>query len=417
MILIPRPPKKGETTRKALAVLLAFGLAILVHGALVGIVVLSSLVKLDIPPLTHKPKPSTKPVVLRGLTAEQFEQNRGAANDNIRDERKVIAKKPKLEEKKRDPEKIPPGQVVDTPPGNKQIDENAKFVSETDNKVAKETKAKDQSQLYRNATPQRTSTQKNDAQGDSESDKASIAGNNGMGTDDRPLKDTAELAKLAMKVPDIKKQQEVELKKPDSEGPGLQVSNRDERQAIKGNSDRWSLTPGASGADSDASSGHVGQPGAPNLLPSPAVLDKIAGAAPNDYLKDTDEGEGTYLNTRQWKYASFFNRVKQSINNHWNPGDQLRLRDPTGQIYGGRDRYTILAVTLDEKGRLKDTYVEKSSGLDFLDLEAVKAFERAQPFPNPPPGLLAADSTVKFQFGFMLELGGRPGLRLFRSGQ
>ncbi|PZR17709.1 MAG: energy transducer TonB [Archangium gephyra] len=401
-----------------MAVLLSFGLAIVVHGALVGLVVLSSLVKWDLPPLAHKPKASNKPVVLRGLTAEQFEQNRGPASaQTIRDERKVIAKKPKLEEKKKEPEKIPPGQVVDTAPGNNQVDEKAKFVSETDNKVAKETRAKDQSQTYRNAAPQRTSNQKIDTNGDAQADKPSIAGNNGLGTDDRPLKDVAELSKLTMKVPDIKKQQEIELKTSDAEGPGLQVSNREERDAIKGNSDRWSLTPGASGADSDASSGHVGQPGAPNLLPSQAVLDKIAGAAPNDYLKDTDEGDGTYLNTRQWKYASFFNRVKQSINQHWNPGDQLRLRDPSGQIYGGRDRYTILAVTLDQNGRLKDAYVEKSSGLDFLDLEAVKAFERAQPFPNPPPGLLAQDSTVKFQFGFMLELGGRPGLRLFRSGQ
>jgi hypothetical protein len=48
-------------------------------------------------------------------------------------------------------------------------------------------------------------------------------------------------------------------------------------------------------------------------------------------------------------------------------------------------------------------------------VEAVKAFERAQPFPNPPPGLLATDQTVKFQFGFFLELTGRPGMRLFRS--
>lgn len=418
MILVPRAERKGERTRRVLVLLLTFGLAVGVHVALLGVVVLSSLVKWDLPPQPPRAaKPSNKPVVLRGLTAEQFEQNRGPASENIRDERKVVAKKPKPEEKKKEPEKVPPGQVVDTAPGNNQVDEKAKFVSETDNKVAKETKAKDQSQMYRNAAPQRTSNQKNDAQGQSDSDKLSIAGNNGMGTDDRPLKDSTELSKLAMKIPDIKKQQEIDLKKPDSEGPGLQVANREERAAMKGNSDRWSLTPGSQSADSDASSGHVGTPGAPNLLPSPTVLDKIAGAAPNDYLKDTDEGEGTYLNTRQWKYASFFNRVKQSINQHWNPADQLRLRDPSGQIYGGRDRYTILAVTLDEKGRLKEAAVEKSSGLDFLDLEAVKAFERAQPFPNPPPGLLAADSTVRFQFGFMLELGGRPGLRLFRSGQ
>ena len=55
--------------------------------------------------------------------------------------------------------------------------------------------------------------------------------------------------------------------------------------------------------------------------------------------------------------------------------------------------------------------------VDFLDLEAIKAFERAQPFPNPPPAILAMDQTVRFQFGFFLELSGRPGMRLFRSNQ
>lgn len=396
-----------------LVVLLSLVLAVSVQLALVALVVLSSIIKWDVPPRPIPPL-SNKPVTLRGLTAEQFEKNRGPAAENVRDERKVIAKK--AEEKKKEPPPTPPGQVVDTPPGNNEVDEKAKFVSETDNKVQKETKAKDQSQDYRNAANRRTATQKIESEGVSDVNQLSIAGNNGMGNDDRPVKE-AELQQLAMKVPDIKKQQEIALKSPSDTGPGVNVANQEEREAMRGNSDRWALTPGARKAIEEASAGHVGLEGHPNLLPSAAILDKVTGAAPNDYLKDTDEGDGTYLNTRQWKYASFFNRVKQGINQTWHPAEQLRLRDPSGQIYGGRDRYTLVSVTLDQDGRLKDAFVEKSSGVDFLDLEAVKAFERAQPFPNPPPGLLAADSTVRFQFGFMLELGGRPGLRLFRSNQ
>lgn len=391
---------------------LSLVLALGVQLALVGLVMLSSLLKWDVPPLKVPPQQS-RPVTLRGLTQEQFEQNRGQSANNVRDEREVVAKK---DEKKKEPPPTPPGQVVDTAPGNNQVDEKAKFAAETDNKVAKETKAKDQSQDYKNAAPRRTSNKQIDSEGVSDANQLSIAGNNGMGNDDRPVKE-AELTKLAMKVPDLKKQQEIALKAPTDDGPGVNVANREEREAMKGNSDRWGLTPGGLKALEEASAGHIGLEGHPNLLPSAAVLDKVTGAAPNDFLKDTDEGDGTYLNTRQWKYASFFNRVKQSINQHWHPAEQLRLRDPSMQIYGGRDRYTVVNVTLDANGRLKDTWVEKSSGVDFLDLEAVKAFERAQPFPNPPPGLLTADSTVKFQFGFMLELGGRPGLRLFRSNQ
>ena len=137
-----------------------------------------------------------------------------------------------------------------------------------------------------------------------------------------------------------------------------------------------------------------------------AFMDDLTGVA---------AGDGTFLNTREWKYASFFNRVKQSVGMHWNPNQQLQRRDPTGGTYSGKDRYTLLNVVLDERGNVTDVTVQKSSGLDFLDMEAIASFQKAQPFPNPPSGLLDGDSRVKFQFGFFLEMGGGPRMRLFRQ--
>jgi TonB family protein len=127
------------------------------------------------------------------------------------------------------------------------------------------------------------------------------------------------------------------------------------------------------------------------------------------------EGEETFLNTSEWKYASFFNRVKQAVGTHWDPNSPLRQRDPTGQIYGGRDRYTLLSITLDAQGALREVHVEKSSGVDFLDEAAIAAFQKSQPFPNPPPGLLEKDNAIHFQFGFFMEFGGGPRMRLFRN--
>jgi TonB family protein len=94
----------------------------------------------------------------------------------------------------------------------------------------------------------------------------------------------------------------------------------------------------------------------------------------------------------------------------------LRQRDPTGASFGNRDRYTVLSVTLNENGRIKDMFVEKSSGLDFLDMEAMKSFERSQPFPNPPPGLLGPQKSARFSFGFYLEMGPGARMRIFRQG-
>ena len=45
-------------------------------------------------------------------------------------------------------------------------------------------------------------------------------------------------------------------------------------------------------------------------------------------LKDVEEGDGTFLSTKEWKYSGFFNRVKQSVGTHWNPNRVLRTRDP-----------------------------------------------------------------------------------------
>lgn len=390
--------------------LAALVLTIGVHAAIVGLLVFSALMGWS--GGSDRPAPS-KPVTLRGLSADQWAKNRG--KDAPPDQRSPLAKTdvPKRPDAKK-PEEAPKGQIVDVAPGNGEVDENAKYVAETNNKAQKETRAKEQTAFYRNAMPQRTAPQRIDGNGTDVAAKAQRSGNDGLGDDDRPLRDKP--AKLALEVPDVKKQQEIALKAPSTDGPGIMVANRGEAEELKGNSNRLNLSPGAPSPDGEeASAGRQGQPGVLNLLPSPAVVDKITGAAANDHLQDVEEGDGTYLSTREWKYASFFNRVKQSVGQQWNPAQQLRLRDPTGNVYGGRDRYTLLSITLDDQGRLKDAYVEKSSGLDFLDLEAVKAFERAQPFPNPPPGILASDATVRFQFGFFLEMTGRPGMRLFRS--
>ena len=120
-------------------------------------------------------------------------------------------------------------------------------------------------------------------------------------------------------------------------------------------------------------------------MPSTAALDKIIGAAPNDHLKDVEQGEGTFLNTREWKYATFFNRVKQAVGRNWDPNEPLRQRDPTGEIYGGRDRYTILDITLGGDGLVKDIKVQRSSGVDFLDEAAIVSFRAPSPSPTRRP--------------------------------
>jgi TonB family protein len=52
---------------------------------------------------------------------------------------------------------------------------------------------------------------------------------------------------------------------------------------------------------------------------------------------------------------------------------------------------------------LKNVSVTRSSGVEFLDKEACEAFQRAQPFPNPPKQLIK-DGEISFAFGFHVEM-------------
>lgn len=394
--------------------LLALALALLGHVAFVGLVLLLSYVQVNLP--GGEPRPVRRPtsVAVRPLTADQWSKNRGQQSPQTKPQ---VTERPRVQDKKEEKkpeEKNPKGQVVDVAPGNDQESPDAKYLAEHNNTTQKETRARDQTPFYKNAMPQRTAPQEQKGQPQEQVQSPRISGNNGMGADDRPVAQGGR--KPTFEIPDARRKQEVAVKTdPTSPGPGVTVENQNASDELVGNSKRLRIQPGEGEDGEEGSAGRVGTPGMAALMPTQAAMDKIIGAAPNDHLRDAEEGDETLLNTREWKYASFFNRVKQSVGMHWNPNQQLQVRDPSGSMYTGKDRYTLLTIILDERGQVKDIQVDKSSGLDFLDMEAVSSFKRAQPFPNPPSGLLGQDATVRFQFGFFLEMGGGPRMRLFRQ--
>lgn len=114
-------------------------------------------------------------------------------------------------------------------------------------------------------------------------------------------------------------------------------------------------------------------------------------------------GDVTLLNARSFKYFAFFERIKKRVRAEWDPATVYRARDPYGRIYGTRDRLTVLAVELDREGRVSRMEVFRSSGLPFLDKEALRAMKKAAPFLNPPRGLMDEDGKIRFKFGFLLD--------------
>ena len=123
-----------------------------------------------------------------------------------------------------------------------------------------------------------------------------------------------------------------------------------------------------------------------------------------DHLQEIEEGDETALNTRAFRYAYFFNRIKREVSRQWRAAEAHRRNDPTGRRFGVQDRLTLLSLTLNADGSLAEIELVKGSGLGFLDQAAMRAFYAAQPFPNPPPGLIEEDGKIRFRFGFFLEI-------------
>jgi TonB family protein len=167
---------------------------------------------------------------------------------------------------------------------------------------------------------------------------------------------------------------------------------------------------GEGGAGGSRTAGQLDE----RLALAPSTVAKVLGKPVGQGIDDVEEGDGTFLSTRSWKYATYFNRIRESVGNSWRPNKEISRRDPDGSLYFFKDRLTVLSVTLDDKGGLKDVRVVRSSNVDFLDRIAVEAFEKAQPFTNPPTGLVNAQGEIKYVLGFEVY-GARPGLHLFRG--
>lgn len=127
----------------------------------------------------------------------------------------------------------------------------------------------------------------------------------------------------------------------------------------------------------------------------------------NDYLKDVQVGLETLLNTREFKYYSYYNRIRKQLSQHW----EGRVREKLTKLFKegrapaatNKDRITKLMIVLNDRGTLVRVQILSDSGVRDLDDAAIEAFRAAAPFPNPPKGIVEGDGTVKIRWDFVLE--------------
>ncbi|MEN0057238.1 MAG: TonB family protein [Bdellovibrio sp.] len=128
----------------------------------------------------------------------------------------------------------------------------------------------------------------------------------------------------------------------------------------------------------------------------------------NDYIKDVEVGLETVLNTREFKYYSYYNRIRKQLAQHW----EGRVREKLSKLFKegrapaatNKDRITKVIVVLNDRGTLVRVQVLSDSGVRDLDDAAIEAFRAAAPFPNPPKGIVESDGTVKIRWDFVLEV-------------
>jgi TonB family protein len=365
---------RERPARRAAAALLA---SILLNSLAFLLLVRAGAFRIDAPPAR---------VSLAPVSAARWAANRAIAPGTARPPPAAPAAPAKPAP---DPEREARGQVVDVAPSPSSTPpRNSRFLSDRANSVEKETRARSRQLGERVlAYPSAPGVQAPPPPGQGGRSDRAAPGAEGRPGEERQA---AAMPKVAV-------------------APAAPGQDGDRGPALAP-----APAPGAGPpAEGEGGERRSGAPGDRSLI-TPGTLARIAGGPGPDRLDGVEEGDGTFLNTRSWKYATYFNRIKQAVAAAWDPLTPLDARDPDRSMFGYKDRFTLLGVTLDDAGRVKSLVVEQTSGADFLDRAALSAFQSAQPFVNPPRGLADGNGEIRFSFGFFLEVG-RQGLRVYRA--
>lgn len=129
-------------------------------------------------------------------------------------------------------------------------------------------------------------------------------------------------------------------------------------------------------------------------------------SATNDYLKDVKPDMQTMLNTREFVYYTYYQRIRAQLRQYWEPSIREKVKRIFAQgrsIASTSDHITKVIIVLNKEGNLIKVQVVENSGVYDLDEAAVEAFKAAEPFPNPPKGMVEEDGTIKIRWDFILE--------------
>lgn len=125
-----------------------------------------------------------------------------------------------------------------------------------------------------------------------------------------------------------------------------------------------------------------------------------------EYIQGLKQGDVSALNTKEFVFYSYFERVRRQLDQSWQP----ILREQIARLYkNGRrlasdaDYVTRTVVTLNDRGEVARVRLLEESGTVDLDDAAIQALNRAGPYPNPPKGLIDDSNEVNIRWDFILK--------------
>ena len=156
--------------------------------------------------------------------------------------------------------------------------------------------------------------------------------------------------------------------------------------------------PGEAAGDSKENKDKKEGPSKDELKVTMSDLNKALDADDGsiDFLPDVPRGDVTVLNSKQFTYAAFFNRMKKVIRFHWEPMPALQaIGNPNLKISA------TFWIVVKGDGSLDSVEVLDPSGYPIWDAAAIKAVRQAAPFYNVPQALLDENGAFGSKWTFL----------------
>ncbi len=130
------------------------------------------------------------------------------------------------------------------------------------------------------------------------------------------------------------------------------------------------------------------------------------GTRPEDYVKGMKESDQTALNTKEFLFYGYFQRIRERLDRAWVKILRVKLAlyyNSGHQLANDMDHTTQVLVVLNRTGEIVRVELVNESGTRALDDAAIEAFNQAGPFPNPPKGMTDVNGEVRVPWDFILK--------------